>query len=99
MAGPDIKTIRNVAFIGQGGGGKTMIVESLLYAAKAIPKRGSTDKGDAVMVTEPEEVVRKVTITPHIGFCSWEGHQINVCDTPGYINFLEQARTVLWGIN
>jgi elongation factor G len=99
MAGPDIKTIRNMAVIGQGGGGKTMLVESLLFAAKAIQKRGSTDKGDAVMITEPEEVSRKVTITPHIGFCQWEGNHFNVCDTPGYINFLEQTRTVLWGMD
>ncbi|MBF0125623.1 MAG: elongation factor G [Magnetococcales bacterium] len=92
---PEIHFIRNVALIAHGGGGKTTLAESLLFNGEAIARRGDVDKGTTVMSTEPEEIERRVTITPHVGHCLWRERWFNIVDTPGYIDFLESTRGVL----
>ncbi len=92
---PNVNNIRNVVLLSHGGGGKTSLVEALLFNAKAIPKMGSTTKGEGVMMMEPEESARKMTITPHTGFFNWKDSFVNIIDTPGHINFLELARSAL----
>ena len=95
MNTPDILSIRNVALIAHGGGGKTTLAEALLFNGQAIDRRGEVGTGTAVMSTEEEEMARGITITPHVGFCRWRDHWFNVVDTPGYIDFLESTRSVL----
>lgn len=95
MAAPEIKNIRNVVLLSHGGGGKSTLAEMLLFNARAIPKAGSPIKGDIVMATEPEEASRKMTIAPHTGFFTWKDCWVNIIDTPGHINFLEHARSVI----
>lgn len=92
---PDIRSIRNVALIAHGGGGKTTLAEALLFNAEAIAQRGTVEKGDTVMTTEPEEIAQHITITPHVGHLNWRGIHINLVDTPGYIDFLESTRGVM----
>lgn len=92
---PNINSIRNIIFLSHGGGGKSSLCEALLYNARAISKMGSVGKGEGVMVIEPEEVTRKITITPHSGFFNWKDCHINIIDTPGHINLLEIARSAL----
>ncbi|MBF0446517.1 MAG: GTP-binding protein, partial [Magnetococcales bacterium] len=91
----DIKKIRNVALISHHGGGKTTLVESLLFNAKAIDKRGSVEKGTTLSSFEPEEVQRGMTLSTHLSFCSWRKINFNFLDTPGYIDFLESTRGAL----
>ena len=92
---PDILSIRNVALISHGGGGKTTLAETLLFNSHAIDRRGESGTGTAVMSTEPEEMERGITITPHVGYCQWRDHWFNLVDTPGYIDFLESTRSVM----
>ncbi|MBF0162501.1 MAG: elongation factor G [Magnetococcales bacterium] len=92
---PDILTIRNVALLAHGGGGKTTLAEALLFNGQAIDRRGEVGMGTAVMSTEVEELERGITITPHVGHCRWGGHWFNLVDTPGYVDFLESTRSVL----
>lgn len=91
----DTHSLRNVAIIAHGGGGKTTLAETLLFNARAIDKRGTVEKGTVVMVTEPEEVERGITITTHVGRFTWREVQVNLIDTPGYIDFLEATRGAL----
>ncbi len=91
----ETSAIRNVAIVAHGGGGKTTLVESLLFNGDAIARRGDVDKGTAVMSTEPEEIERRVTITPHLGHCVWRERWFNLVDTPGYVDFLESTRGVM----
>ncbi|MBF0137795.1 MAG: elongation factor G [Magnetococcus sp. DMHC-1] len=95
MTTTDNRMIRNVALVAHGGGGKTTLAETLLFNAKAIPKRGTTDRGSTVMSTEPEEVARQITTTPHVAWYVWRDCLVNLVDTPGYIDFLEATRGVL----
>ncbi|MBF0425497.1 MAG: elongation factor G [Magnetococcales bacterium] len=91
----DNRQIRNIALIAHGGGGKTTLAETLLFNAKAIAKRGAAERGTTVMSTEPEEVARHITTTPHVAHYTWRECLVNLVDTPGYIDFLEATRGVL----
>ena len=46
-----------------------------------------------------EEISRKITITSAFSFCSWDGHRINLIDTPGFINFVEDTRGSLKAVD
>ena len=92
---PDILSIRNIALLAHGGGGKTTLAEALLFNGQAIDRRGEVGTGTAVMSTEAEEMERGITITPHVGHCTWRGHWFNLVDTPGYVDFLESTRSVV----
>ena len=91
----DVETIRNIALISHHGGGKTTLTESLLFNCNTIGKRGSVEKGNTHTSTEPEEVQRGMTLSPHLAFCEWRGTNFNLVDTPGYIDFIEGTRSVL----
>ncbi|MDC0357290.1 elongation factor G [Oligoflexia bacterium] len=89
--------IRNIAMLAHGGSGKATLIETMLFQAKAISRCGAADKGDQVMITEPEEADRKHAILPHVGHFSWKDVDICILDCPGYFNFLETSRSVLPG--
>jgi elongation factor G len=48
---------------------------------------------------EPEEMARKITITSSLGFTDWKDVRINIIDTPGYINFLEETKGILRAVD
>lgn len=95
MGNFDVNKIRNVAVIAHGGAGKTSLTEALLFTSGAIDRLGSVDSGTSTTDFEPEEITRKITITSSLGFCTWNSHRINLIDTPGFINFIEDARGCL----
>ncbi len=92
MANFDTNKIRNVAIIAHGGAGKTSLAEALLFASGSIDRLGSVDNGTTTTDFEPEEISRKITITSSLCFCNWNNHRINLIDTPGFINFIEDTR-------
>lgn len=86
-----VGSIRNVAVIGHGGGGKTTLVEAMLYDSGATERLGSALEGTTVTDYEPEEIHRKITISSSLAFLSWSNCRVNLIDTPGLINFIEDA--------
>jgi len=99
MANFELDKIRNVAVIAHGGAGKTSLVEAMLFASGAIDRLGRVDDGTTTTDYEPEEIARKITISSAISFCTWNGFRINLVDTPGFINFLEDTRGCLRGVD
>lgn len=95
MARLDVDKIRNVAIIAHSGAGKTSLAEAVLFNAGAIDRMGNTENGNTTMDYEPEEVSRKISITSAVAYCDWKGHRINLIDTPGFINFIEDTRGCL----
>lgn len=95
MAVNNVENIRNVALIAHSGAGKTSLVEAILYNAGAIDRMGSVEAGNTVSDFEPEEVSRKISVTSSLSFCDWRGSRINLVDTPGFINFIEETRGCL----
>jgi elongation factor G len=99
MPNGDIKEIRNVAILSHGAAGKSSLADAILYTAGAVDLMGSVDAGNSVFMHEPEEIARKITITSAVGFADWKGVRINIIDTPGYINFLEETRGTLRAVD
>lgn len=91
----EIGQIRNVAVIAHSGAGKTSLTEAILFNAGAIDRMGNVDAGNTTTDYEPEEVARKISVTSAIAFCQWKGTRINLIDTPGFINFIEDTRGCL----
>lgn len=95
MANFEVSKIRNVAVIAHGGAGKTSLVEAMLFNAGMTDRMGSVQDGTSVTDYEPEEIERKITITSSMAFCDWNKHRVNLLDTPGFINFLEDTKGCL----
>jgi elongation factor G len=95
MANFEVGKIRNVAVIAHGGAGKTSLVEAMLFDCGMTDRLGNVQDGTTVTDYEPEEIDRKITITSSLAFCNWDKHRINLMDTPGFINFIEDTRGCL----
>jgi len=99
MANIDVDKIRNIAVIAHGGAGKTSLVEAILFNAGEINRLGTVENGTTTTDFEPEEIDRKITITSSPAFCTWKNCKINIIDTPGFINFVEDARGCLKAVD
>jgi elongation factor G len=91
----DISKIRNVGFAGHGGVGKTSLVEGILFAAGAVNRLGKVDDGTTTTDFDPDEIKRKISLGTSVAFCDWKGHRLNLIDTPGYGDFVADARAGL----
>ena len=87
--------IRNVALVGHGGSGKTTLAEALLSRAGAITRIGRVEDGTTVSDTEPEEQKRQISISLAVLPFEWEGHKVNLLDTPGYADFVGDVEAAL----
>ncbi|MFW5785136.1 MAG: elongation factor G [Chitinispirillaceae bacterium] len=87
--------IRNVCLISHGGVGKTSLLEAACYSAKATSKMGKVDSGSSIFDSRWDEKERKMTISTHLGFCEWNENKINFLDTPGFLDFLGEAKAAL----
>jgi elongation factor G len=99
MANIDVDKIRNIAVVAHGGAGKTSLVEAMLFNAGEINRLGTVENGTTTTDFEPEEIDRKITITSSPAFCTWNNCKINVIDTPGFINFVEDSRGCLKAVD
>src|SRR5881628_3436674 len=91
----EIGKIRNVGVVGHGGVGKTSLVEAMLFAAGAVTRLGRVDDGSTTTDFDPDEIRRKISINTSVAYCDWKGHHINLVDTPGYGDFIADARAGL----
>ncbi len=91
----DAGSIRNVAIVGHGGCGKTQLVSTLLFAAGAVNRIGRVDEGTTVTDFDDEEIARKHTLSSSLAYAEWQKTKINFIDTPGFANFLTDARSAL----
>ena len=80
--------VRNVALVGHGGAGKTTLAEALLHRAGAIGRLGRVEDGTTVSDHEPEEQARNLSLSLAVAPFEWNGHKVNLLDTPGYADFL-----------
>jgi elongation factor G len=91
----DAASIRNVAVVGHGGCGKTQLVSAMLFAAGAVNRLGRVDDGSTVTDFDEEAIARKHTLSSSLAHAEWRNAKINVIDTPGFANFLTDARSAL----
>lgn len=86
--------IRNVAIVGHGGAGKTMLVEHLLYTAGAVERVGTVEAGNTQSDFDPLEIRRKISVSASIMALEWHGHKINLIDVPGYPDFIGDLHAI-----
>ena len=91
----DAAAIRNVAVVGHGGCGKTQLVSAMLFAAGAVNRLGKVDEGTTVTDFDEEEIARKHTLSSSLAHAEWQKTKINIIDTPGFANFLSDAKAAL----
>ena len=91
----DATSIRNVALVGHGGCGKTQLVSALLFAAGAVNRLGKVDDGSTTTDFDDEAVARKHTLAASLAHAEWRSTKLNIIDTPGFANFLTDARSAL----
>ncbi len=91
----EIGKVRNVGVVGHGGVGKTSLVESLLFTAGGLSRLGKIDDGTTTTDFDPDEIKRKISINTSVAYLDWKGHHINFVDTPGYGDFIADARAGL----
>ncbi|MBM7059211.1 elongation factor G [Pseudomonas sp. UL073] len=95
MPSYSMETIRTVALVGQGGSGKTSLVEALLQRSGAIASMGSLERGDTVCDFDPMEREYRHSLSSALAHCSHAGAELNLIDTPGYPDFIGQAIAAL----
>src|SRR5687768_13934030 len=91
----DAAAIRNVALVGHGGSGKTQLVSAMLFAAGAVNRLGKVDDGTTTTDFDEEEIARKHTLSSSLAHAEWQKSKVNIIDTPGFANFLSDARAAL----
>ncbi len=87
--------IHNIALVGHGGSGKTLLAEALLHNAGAIPAQGSLERGGTVCDFDPEEKEHQHSLSSAVASFDYEKRLINLIDSPGYPDFIGQAYAAL----
>jgi elongation factor G len=91
----DAPSIRNIALVGHGGCGKTSLASAMLFDMGAVNRLGRVDDGTAPTDFDPDEIERKISLQTGLAHGEWRKNKINLLDTPGYANFLAEARSSL----
>jgi elongation factor G len=75
--------------------GKTTTTERILFYSGKIHRLGEVHDGSATMDWMEQEKERGITITSAATTTRWEGHEINIIDTPGHIDFTAEVERSL----
>jgi len=96
-----LENTRNIGIAAHIDAGKTTTTERILYYTGRTYKIGEVHEGTATMDWMEQEQERGITITSAATTCFWNGHRINIIDTPGHVDFtveVERSMRVLDGV-
>ena len=87
--------IRNIAFVGHRGTGKTSLFEALLFGAGAITRLGAVSDGTTASDWDDDEKKRQMSLSAGLAHVDRGGLTYNLIDTPGDSSFLADAIAAL----
>ncbi|MEU3336513.1 elongation factor G [Streptomyces sp. NPDC006668] len=90
-----LTAVRNLGILAHVDAGKTTVTERILYATGTIHRRGEVHDGTTVTDFDPQERDRGITIFAAAVSCAWDGHRINLIDTPGHVDFADEVERSL----
>lgn len=86
---------RNIGIMAHVDAGKTTTTERILYYTGKIHKIGETHEGASQMDWMAQEQERGITITSAATTAQWDGHRVNIIDTPGHVDFTIEVQRSL----
>ena len=96
----DLSILRNIGIVAHIDAGKTTTTERILFYTGKIHKHGDVHDGNTTTDFMVQERERGITIQSAAISCAWNGHTINIIDTPGHVDFtmeVERSLRVLDG--
>ena len=96
-----LEKIRNFGIAAHIDAGKTTTTERILFYTGKTHKIGEVHDGAAVTDFMDQERERGITIQSAAVTAQWKGHQVNIIDTPGHVDFtveVERSLRVLDGV-
>ena len=95
-----LEKVRNIGIMAHIDAGKTTTSERILFYTGRTRRMGETHDGASVTDFMDQERERGITIQSAAITCEWNGHRINIIDTPGHVDFtmeVERSLRVLDG--
>ncbi|GAB7105676.1 elongation factor G [Streptomyces phaeofaciens JCM 4814] len=90
-----LTAVRNLGILAHVDAGKTTVTERILYATGTTHKRGEVHDGTTITDFDPQERDRGITIFAAAVSCDWDGHRVNLIDTPGHVDFADEVERAL----
>lgn len=86
---------RNVSLCGHSGAGKTALSEAMLFNMGVVNRLGRISDGTTTSDYDSGEIERQISLKVSLLNGDWQDHHLNVLDTPGYADFISEAKAAL----
>mgnify|MGYP000021997308 CR=1 FL=1 len=90
---------RSIALVGPYSSGKTSLLETFLHICGEIDRKGKVADGTSVGDSAKEARDRQMSVEVNSAHFSFMGDEFSVLDCPGSVEFLQESKNVLIGVD